>query len=303
MRILSLDEYFEYIALDPPSQQNPQCELCGTSDQLVLRDTARINDDLRVKFSMVCCRNCAHLYQLPRFDERFYRSYYNSAYRRILSGSQASVVEDQISRGEHIYRSLEPYLPEKGTMLDVGASAGGIMMAFRKRGWDTYGTDPDVGYVAYGIRNLQADLTVACAEDMKLEPNAFDFILITGSLEHVFDSNKVLAICRRASKQGALLFLEGRGLALTRKNRACGHSHRRFLTQASIRLFMNKHGWSPMWTTDQELSGPTRPLSVFGLGQSVDAPPPPDGRCLVPESCSKANLADVVRQFDAWGIE
>jgi ubiquinone/menaquinone biosynthesis C-methylase UbiE len=83
------------------------------------------------------------------------------------------------------------------------------MMAFRKRGWDTYGTDPDVGYVAYGIRNLQADLTVACAEDMKLEPNTFDFILITGSLEHVFDSNKVLAICRRASKQAHCSSLKG----------------------------------------------------------------------------------------------
>src|SRR4051794_10772254 len=268
MRILSLDEYFEYIALDPPPQQNPQCELCGTSDHVVLRDTARIKDDLRVKFSMVCFCNCGHLYQLPRFHERFYRSYYNTAYRRILSGSQKSVVEDQINRGELIYRNLRPHLPEKGRMLDVGASAGGIMMAFRKRGWDTYGTDPDVGYVAYGIQNLQADLAAECAEDMKLEANTYDFVLITGSLEHVFDPNKVLAICRRASKQGAFLFLEGRGLALTRQNRACGHSHRRVPTQTPIKKFIKKKSWGPFCATHPEKARPTHPPTAFCLWQT-----------------------------------
>ena len=303
MQLLSLEEYFKFVGVEAAVSREAGCEICGAGDPRILRDSVRVTDGLRVSLSVVCCRKCGHLYQVPRFDERFYRSYYAAAYRKILSGSrfpEPSLIEDQLARGEHIYESLKLHLPERGAMLDVGASAGGVMAAFRKRGWRTYGTDPDAGSVEYGIRRLGADLAVTCAEDMELAPDTFDLVLITGSLEHVFDPNRVLSICRRASKAGALLFLEGRGLAQARHVGACGHNHRRFLTQHSIGLFMAKHGWSVLWTTDRELSGPTRPLSVFGLGEARDAE---HGASALAEPLLQSRLADIVRQFDAWKIK
>jgi hypothetical protein len=72
------------------------------------------------------------------------------------------------------------------------------------------------------------------------------------------------------------------------------------LTQHSIGLFMAKHGWSVLWTTDRELSGPTRPLSVYGLGEARDAG---HGASPLVKPLLQSRLADIVRQFDAWEIK
>jgi hypothetical protein len=126
-------------------------------------------------------------------------------------------------------------------------------------------------------------------------------VLIIGSLEHVYDPNRVLALCRRASAEGAYLLVEGHGLGQARQVGRCGHNHRRFLTRTSIELLMLKHGWDLMWLSDRDLSGPTRPYGIYGLGRA--------GKGL-PEEELKAHIADGTREtcsdhrakLDALGI-
>jgi hypothetical protein len=303
--VLSLDAYFGYLGISPTKTCNEACEICAHGAFTVLRDSVRVEDGLRVRLSVVCCDRCGYLYQNPRFDAEFYNSYYRTAYRRVLSGSlspNASFIEDQLTRGEQLFSSLQRFLPRTGRLLDVGCSAGGVMQAFLNRGWTGNGTDPDAGYVEFGKRELNAPITVERAEDMVLDSGAYDLVLITGSLEHVYDPNTVLALSRRASADGALLLVEGRGLGQSRQVASCGHNHRRFLTATSIELLMRKHGWDPLWITDEELSGPTRPNSTFGVGRA-GSPLSPDGLDARIAAGARETAERHLADFAAWRIE
>lgn len=175
------------------------------------------------------------------------------------------------------------------------------MDAFLRNGWQAYGTDPDNGYVQYGLSRLQAPIAVQRAEDMVLEPHSYDLIVIAGSLEHVFDPNKVMAICRAAAAPNALLLLEGRGLAQARQTGRCGHNHRRFLSAVSIELLMLKYDWEPIWVTDGELCGPSRPQSIFGLGRARAKSDPEAFYASLGAYCRDA--VDKQRQlFTEWSI-
>jgi Methyltransferase domain len=305
MPVLSLEEYFDHLDMPRAKVHDAACEICSHTSFTPLRSSVRIKNDLRVKFSVVCCDCCGYLYQYPRFDAAFYHSYYNATYRRVLSGSLSpapSFVEDQLARGEHLFHSLHPFLAKAGTLLDVGCSAGGLMKAFLNRGWTASGTDPDAGSVDFGKRELNVPVTVQRAEDMVLDRGAYDLVLITGSLEHVYDPNLVLALCRRASADGALLLIEGWSLAQARQIGSCGHNHRRYLTATSIELFMCKHGWDPLWITDKELSGPTRPNSIFGIGR-VGAPLSPDELKARITLGTRDSIVRHEANFAAWAIE
>ncbi|HZW21099.1 class I SAM-dependent methyltransferase, partial [Noviherbaspirillum sp.] len=155
-----------------------------------------------------------------------------------------------------------------GRMLDVGCSAGGLMVPFARRGWSVLGTDPDIGYAEFGNRRLGLEIQAVAAEDMVLPDGEFDLVIITGSLEHVFDVNRVLEICRRASKPDGLLLVEGRAFGYGIMKGCFSHNHRRYLTATSTELLMLKHGWAPVWSTSEAICGPTRPGAVYVLGRA-----------------------------------
>jgi SAM-dependent methyltransferase len=282
----------------------PACEICTGIKSTALRDSCSVGADTRVEIGVSACDYCGFISQSPRLDSGFYQNYYKEYYRKLLTGTNSpsdGFLNDQIERGEYLYASLSPVLPEKGRLLDVGCSSGGLMLAFRRRGWRVFGTDPDLGYAEFGAKKFDLPIVVQSAEKMQLESKAFDLVIIAGSLEHVCDPNKVLSICRKASAEGALLFLEGRGLAQARQTKTCGHNHRRMLTGISIELLMFKHGWTPCWTTDKELSGPTRPQSIFGLGVTSRRLTSVTLSRLI-ESGKRDPISTTVSNFAEWGI-
>ncbi|HAT32260.1 MAG TPA: class I SAM-dependent methyltransferase [Janthinobacterium sp.] len=268
-------EYLRGVGIvDHVSAATVACEVCGGDEHEVLVDTVDIGNDRFGRLPVVGCVNCGFLYQNPRFNQEFYDNYYDKYYRLMLFGDSAPEKDfllDQVRRGEHLYRSLASRLPQQGRLLDVGCSAGGLMLAFAKRGWEVLGTDPDSSYVEFGKRRLGLRLQAVPAEAMQLPEGGFDLIVITGSLEHVFDVNRVLALCRKACAPGGLLFIEGRALNYGLIKGHFSHNHRRYLSLQSIELLMLKHGWTPILSTEDPLCGPTRPGAVHVLGRAGDA--------------------------------
>jgi SAM-dependent methyltransferase len=305
MPILDLPTYVKHVGMDGDYRTaDTPCEVCGSPAFSIIREAVLVNEGLEVALKVVACDVCGFLFQTPRFDAGFYDAYYNSHYRRMLSGwtvPSEEFIEDQITRGEFLFTNLSPILPAPGRMLDVGCSSGGIMHVFLKYGWTAFGTDPDAGYVEYGRARLHAPVQLQRAEDMDLEPGSFDLVVITGSLEHVFDPNRVMAICHRAAKPGALLVLEGRGLAQARQVGHCSHNHRRYLTLSSIELIMRKHGWEPLVITDEQLCGPTRPQSSFGIGAAGAVPEAAEFQVLV-SSQNRETSEQIRADFDRWKI-
>ena len=272
--IIGLSEYLEAIGMDPwIPDAAVACEVCGGAGAEPLREAIRVTEEVWVRFAVVACQRCGFLYQTPRFAPAFYRDYYARTYREVTFGERTPTedyVANQIARGALLADNLGDRLPPPGRLLDVGCAAGGLMKPFIDRGWSALGVDPDEEAVTHGANVLGLPVVLQAAEELDVDAEAFDLIIITGSLEHVYDPNAVLERCRRAAAPGSLLVLEGHGLGQAESLHAMGHNHRRYLTQTSLELLMLKHGWTPELTTTRALCGPSRPGSVFALGRRAD---------------------------------
>jgi SAM-dependent methyltransferase len=299
------DTYLAHVGIEGSFDRTEvPCEVCGTSSSTLIRETADIGRGKRARLPVVACDRCGFLFQNPRFPRAFYDAYYARQYRPLTSGGRRpsrGFIEDQIERGRILCESLAPHLGPPGRLLDVGCSSGGMMIAFLERGWTACGVDPDEGYVEYGREVLKLPVEACSAEDMELPESHYDLIIITGSLEHVYDPNRVLSLCRAAAAPESQLQLEGRGLAQVRQTGTCGHNHRRYLTANSAELLMLKHGWQPFWTTHEELSGPTRPESVYCLGRAA-APVGRDELLRLIDGGMRESPEVIRNDFDAWGI-
>jgi 2-polyprenyl-3-methyl-5-hydroxy-6-metoxy-1,4-benzoquinol methylase len=272
--ILDLSDYLETIEMGGwVPDATTACEVCGSAETEPVREAVRVTDEIWARFVVVCCRSCGYLYQTPRFAPAFYLDYYARLWRLLLFGASKPTedyVAGQIARGAALADSLGDRLPPRGRLLDVGCGAGGLMKPFLDRGWTGFGIDPDHDAIAYGANTLGLPVVAQAAEDLDVDAEAFDLIIITGSLEHVYDPNAVLRLCRRAAAPGSLLLLEGHALGQAETVGALGHNHRRFLTATSLELFMLKHGWTPELTTTRALCGPGREGSVFALGRRAE---------------------------------
>jgi len=296
-----LREYLVHLEMEPVYTAAPiACEVCGCAEQTTIREQIDIGRDRTGRWPVVACDRCGFLYQNPRFERAFYEDYYSRHYRQVVCRNtepSAAFIEDQIQRGRLLRERLSEVLPERGRLLDVGCSAGGMMIPFREAGWEVFGTDPDEGYVAYGRRVLGLPVEAVSAEAMELEAGAYDVVLIMGSLEHVYDPNRVLEICRRASAEGGLLVLEGRGRPQSASWRYFNHNHHRYFSLNSLGLMMRKHGWDPIRVTDEAICGPSRPGGIYAVGRAGAVPSREDFLALI-DGGQREEPAALLAAFD-----
>jgi SAM-dependent methyltransferase len=253
------------------------CEICGDQEFTVIRETIDIGKGVFGKFPVVACNTCGLLYQNPRFEKKFYEDYYSKYYRRVVckdTEPSLEFVEDQIKRGELLFETIKKYIDSPGTMLDVGCSVGGILVHFIKKGWNAFGVDPDQGYVRYGREKLGLPIENTGAEEMVLEPNKYDLIIIMDSLEHVYDPNLTLELCRKASRPNAFLLLEGRGIPQKDSKVYFNHNHHRYFSLNSFELMMFKHGWKPVFSTEESICETTQKGkgAIYCMGQMSSVP-------------------------------
>ena len=200
--------------------------------------------------------------------KKFYKNFYLKYYRNITHNSlkvEPSFFQDQINRGRILFDNLKSFLPSSGKMLDVGCSAGGTMVPFIKNKWKCYGNDPDKSYVEYG-KSKKLNVDYLLSENMNFKKNFFDLIIILGSLEHCYDINKVMSKCSKYSKENSIIVLEGRGRPKSEAKKFFNFNHHRIFTHNSFELLLLKHGWMPLFSTFKNLSGPTRPNTIFTVG-------------------------------------
>lgn len=267
LRLLNMPAHFRAQPMD--------CELCNSSDTAVMLSHIQGPGDQPIEMPVLGCQTCGHIFQRLRFEEAFYQAYYDKFYRLTLFGDtepERAFFVDQVRRGEHLYQYLHGWLPAHGKLLDVGCSAGGLMIPFAKRGWSVRGNDPDRAYVEYGKK---VGLTIDLVGAEHMDGNGdYDLIIINGSLEHVHDANRVMQLCRLASADDGLLLIEGRALGYGLEQGFLTHNHRRYLSATSIEYLMCRHGWEPIRTTHEPVCGPTRPGAVFVLGRACAEPDP-----------------------------
>jgi hypothetical protein len=251
------------------------CEICESENIPIIQDIIDIGNGKFGKLPVNGCTNCGYIFQSERFEEKFYRDFYEKNYRSILFGKfspEKQFIKDQIYRGNTLYENVKKYILSNGNLLDVGCSSGGLMIAFKNNGWNVHGTDPDVGYVKFGKEVLKLNIDCMYAEDMEISKGTIDLIIITGSLEHVYDLKVVLEKCRIMSSPNAIIIVEGRALGFCTNQGYFTHTHRRYFDENTISLALKKYGWEPLVVTNEQLSGPTRPGGIFCIAKVCDIP-------------------------------
>ncbi len=248
------------------------CEICGSSKTILIQEKISWNNNMFGVLPVHCCSNCGFLFQNPRFSKKFYMEYYKNSYRTITLKTlkpPKKYLEDQKFRGKKLYEFLKPFIPKKGSMLDVGSSVGLMMLPFLKKGWSCEGNDPIKSFVDYGRDVLKLPVKWLQSEDMALKRNSLDLIIIMGSLEHVVDVNLVMKKCANAMKKNGILVLEARGDPLGFSKDFFNQSHHRYFFGNTMELIMIKHGWKPFLTTKYPVTGPSRPNTQFCFGKFV----------------------------------
>ncbi len=249
-----------------------KCEICNSKKTKLIQKKISWGNNKFGVLPIHCCLNCGFIFQNPRFSKQFYKEYYKKEYLDITKKTlipSKKYLNDQKFRGNKLFNFLKPYIPKKGTMLDVGSSVGLMLLPFIKNSWTCYGNDPSKSFVEYGRNKLGLPIDCLQSEDMKLKKNSLDLIIIMGSLEHVYDVNVVLKKCSNAIKKGGILVLEARGDPLGNSKDFFNISHHRYFFGNTMELIMIKYGWSPFLTTKYPITGPTRENTIFCLGKYV----------------------------------
>lgn len=248
--------------------------LCGTKDDVIISETDRYGLNLKT----VICKNCGLLRTNPRLDKNSLTEFYINEYRDLYMESKEvteGYFKNMISRGREVIELIRRCcagIEFKGMdVLDIGCSAGGILVPFLEAGATVKGYDYDRRYLDYGnSRNPALNLCFGGLEDLKAEDKKYDLIIINHVLEHLSSPEATLEQVKGNLKPDGILYIGLPGL----KNPAYYYSssksflgslhigHLYHFTSASLLRLMK--GFEPLYI-DEEIK------AVFRMAGGKDA--------------------------------
>ncbi len=225
-----------------------KCEICNSSKFYELQNIGRIGSPGEYGLlNTVICLNCSFKFLNPRYDDSFYKSYYKKNYRKVAFGSynpSKKYINQQVSRGEGVYKYFKNFLPKSGKILDHGCASGATMIAWNKNGWKTKGIDPHEPSVNYGNKKLNLDISTAFGEKLPFEKNYFDVVLSLGSLEHSYNLNKSLdQISKVLKKNGKLIIRWRSNIIIGSPLEYYNHNHNRFFNKYTWKTILKKNNF------------------------------------------------------------
>lgn len=190
------------------------CAVCGGDDFQPLAQKDRCG----LLTPVVMCDRCGLVQTNPRMTAESFREYYNAEYRLLQDrGSTAgSAFARERRRGRRIARYLgelqcTPSVAEGVFVVEVGCGAGGVITAFRERGFDVQGLDIAVDRVAYGRDRHGLDLLVGTLADVELRRPP-QIVIYSHVLEHIVDVGEELERLRGLLPPGGIAYLEVPGI-------------------------------------------------------------------------------------------
>jgi 2-polyprenyl-3-methyl-5-hydroxy-6-metoxy-1,4-benzoquinol methylase len=214
-QIVTRNKVFEKIEKGIYKLEESPC-LCGGEEDVVVSETDRYG----LPLNTVICKNCGLLRTNPKPDNKsldeFYREEYRDLYTGPEYGDMNSYFLDMIERGKEILSLIKNYSPLEFKNLDVleiGCSAGGILVPFLEAGANVKGYDYDQRYLYFGNNcNPSLNLNFGGLEDLRNEAKKYDLILINHVLEHLADPELAVKTIRKSLKADGILYLSVPGL-------------------------------------------------------------------------------------------
>lgn len=189
--------------------------LCGAMNDAVIAETDRYG----LSLNTVACKRCGLLRTDPRLDGNSLNDFYVNEYRDLYMESPEvteNYFQDMFVRGNEIlqiFRSSASSIDIAHiSVLEIGCSAGGILLPFLRAGATVKGYDYDQRYLNYGNR-LDASLNLCFGglDNLQTE-RKHDLIILNHVLEHLPDPRKAIAMARNCLKERGYLYIGVPGL-------------------------------------------------------------------------------------------
>ena len=103
---------------------------------------------------------------------------------------------------------LDEYLGAKGRLLEIGCAMGTTLNAFRERGWQVQGIEPNEWTSEQARNKYGLDVICAPFQEAGLEPESFDAVLLLHVIEHLTDPYLALRQISDLIRPGGYLVLE-----------------------------------------------------------------------------------------------
>ncbi len=185
------------------------CLLCGSENQQIF---ARV-DSFGFPLVYYVCERCGLVFQSQEESQAADPEFYANTYRRIYQSSEEPTSKDiwvQSQRAQHLIETLKSArVREVDNMLDIGASAGVLLAAFREAfGCQVTGVEPGDAYRKVA-QSKDIRMFPMLEDLLQSKPERFDLVSLSHVLEHLPDPVGTLTSIREKLLTGdGLLLIE-----------------------------------------------------------------------------------------------
>ena len=189
-----------------------ECPLCGGKEFVPLLRARDYHYGNPGEFTQVQCTGCSLAFLDPMYEEEelgaFYPNDYYAFTDRFSVSLPAPSLKAKVSRlfvpPEH--KTCDPKFERPGRMLDIGCGAGWFIFQMKEQGWDVKGVEPNVHAARFGRSKKNLDIFPGSLLDANFSPQAFDYVRMNHSFEHMEHPNRILdEIYRILADDGKLM--------------------------------------------------------------------------------------------------
>jgi SAM-dependent methyltransferase len=243
----------------------PNCIVCGSHRWHNVPSVTLAIRSCFAPAEVVRCQRCG----LGRLDplpnrmavEAIYSSEsYADSYDRV---GQSFVVAEETANAQLATRfaRLASYLPNKGNLLDIGASRGVFLKQAAIEGWTIFGLEAGIDSIEYAKKKFDISIEHGTLEEALLPQAHYDCVHLSHVLEHLCDPLGSVAKIASCMKPGGVLVVEVpfefgdlfdrfRELALRRPRQPneVPSSHLYFFTIATLSTLLSQAGFEILYS-------------------------------------------------------
>jgi SAM-dependent methyltransferase len=209
------------------------------------------------RYQVFRCASCGFQFVAPTPSREELAEYYDRAY--VVPIARYS---SQFQRHNGLIADLERWVPQRGKLLEVGASYGHSLAIARARGWQVHGIELSPGAAHYANERLRVPVLNTDLLDAPLPAASFDAIMLWHVLEHTREPAEQVARLYSLLKPGGVLALlvpniasAGARVAGRRWEWMTPPAHLWFFSPTTLPRLLQQHGFQMLEVTTRRGDG------------------------------------------------
>ena len=191
------------------------CPICGGGELDHLHTQRFVlpeDHPLGSGYDVVCCRGCGFVFASTPADQEAYDAFYAkfSKYEDNTTSTGGGATPWDAERLDGTAADVARHAPSRtARIVDVGCANGGLLAAFKSRGYENLcGVDPSSACARYVRDRLGIEAYAGRLAALPAEAGGGDVNVLAHVMEHVRELLPALASVRAAMNPGAVLYVE-----------------------------------------------------------------------------------------------